>query len=89
MSLLKDISELIEEYEKDGYHVLNILYRANKIININFESENPTYYSYRNVTLHIKYNTLTLMDDEIIDKNEGLYLSAISPQIAVYPQFPF
>ena len=100
LSRLKDVSNLIKEYVDNGYSIYNILYRANGIININFEKIEPpeiNYSSnresishfYENVTLHIKYDTKTLHPEEILDRNAGIYLSAINPTIAVYPEFPY
>lgn len=90
LSELKDISNIIKEYENKGYNLLNILYRANGIININFECKDELSYSYQNATLYIKeYNTKYLTEDEILERNEGIYEKAINPEIAVYPAFPF
>lgn len=90
LNRLKDVSEQIAEYENEGFTLLNILYRANGIININFERATDTECKYENLTLYIKYYDSTiLMDDEILERNEGTYLKAINPKIAVYADFPF
>ena len=102
LNQLKDVSNVVNEYKNNGYNIYNILYRANGIININFEKiEEPDIiqqseykyqiminHLYKNITLHIKYDTKNLLQDEIIENNSGIYLSAINPQIAVYPDFP-
>lgn len=89
LSEIKDVSTIVKEYENYGYDILNILYRANGIININFEKKEHLERLYKNITLFIKNdNDTTLMDDEILERNEGIYVKAINPEIAVYPEFP-
>lgn len=90
LSKVKDVSRLMNQYYEDGYSLINIIYRANKIININFrKNESESVYWHANVTLYIQNDSIYLSDNEILEKNAGYYLTAINPKIAVYPEFPF
>lgn len=90
LSKVKDVSRLMNQYNEDGYSLINIIYRANKIININFrKNETETVYQHANVTLYIQNDSIYLSDDEILEENSGYYLTAINPKIAVYPEFPY
>ena len=90
LSKIKDVSRLMNQYYEDDYSLINIIYRANKIININFrKSESESVYSHVNVTLYIQNDSIYLSDEAILEKNAGYYLIAIKPEIAVYPEFPY
>lgn len=95
LNQLKDVSSLMNKYYEEGYSLLNIIYRANKIININYrkldytDNEGRSLYSHANVTLYLQNDSIYLSDKEILEENDGYYLTAIRPDIAVYPKFPY
>ena len=90
LSKIKDVSRLMNKYYEDDYSLINIIYRANKIININFrKSVTELLYSHVNVTLYIQNDSIYLSNEEILEENAGYYLTAINPKIAVYPEFPY
>lgn len=95
LNKVKDVSKLMNQYFEEGYDLVNIIYRANKIININFKKEDSlnwegnVVYSHLNVTLYIQNDSIYLSNEEILEKRGGYYLTAIRPEIAVYPKFPY
>lgn len=95
LSKVKDVSRLMNQYYEKGYDLVNIIYRANKIININFKKkdsinwEGNVVYSHCYVTLYIQNNSMYLSNEEILEEYGGYYLTAIKPEIAVYPKFPY
>lgn len=82
----------IEQINNTGYSITNILYRANGIININYSNGSVN----RNMTLLLKNDTVYLVpyctygsNDLDISNQGGIYLDAMIPDIATYPNtFP-
>lgn len=69
--------EIIAWVKKEGYQILNIIYRANGIINVNLRSGR------QNSHLTLQYDASTVID---LDKNYGgTYALANTPQQATYP----
>lgn len=95
LSKVKDVSRLMNQYYEDGYDLVNIIYRANKIVNINFKKkdsinwEGNVVYSHVYVTLYIQNDSIYLSNEEILEERGGYYLTAVKPEIAVYPIFPY
>lgn len=84
--------EYIEQINNHGYSITDILYRANGIININYSNGSAN----RNMTLLLKNDTVFLVphcsygsNDLDISDQGGIYLDAMVPDIATYPNaFP-
>ena len=73
--------EVIDKIVNNGNEIINILYRKNNIININyFKKANERTYSYGNST--IEYNETSV---KIIGGEGGTYKAALLPEVAVYP----
>lgn len=92
LAMCRNAEGYIEQINNIGYSITDILYRANGIININYSDGSVN----RNMTLLLKNNTVYLVphcdygsnDLELSDQG-GIYLDAMIPEIAVYPDaFP-
>ena len=77
LRMFKGADEILAEREGKGYRLINIIYRANHIININFRDGS------RNRYVTVRYD-----DDSVtfIEEDDGHYEPAGNPSIAVYPE---
>lgn len=68
--------------------IIDILYRANGIININVKHSNGKDYTMGNYMLGYNDGKVRIIQDEYgNDEGEGFYLAAFNPEKAVYPEF--
>lgn len=77
-----------DEIEAEGGEITEILYRDDTAFLVNYriaahESENPVYYNMWNKTYKPCFDNKELKE---IDYNAGVYLPALIPEIAVYPE---
>lgn len=80
----KDADKILNSIT-DG-KVYNILYRKNGLININIYKEtNNDSYEFKNLTVAYEDDTVTV--PKTISYEDGLYLEALNPDNAVYPEF--
>lgn len=88
---LDGAASVLEQIDQVKGKIVNILYRGNQVININYQTPWERYdemdYSNNNY-INLKYDngTVTALPS---DDNRGIYQEALIPSIAVYPEsFP-
>lgn len=77
-----------DEIEAEGVEITEILYRDDVAFLVNYriaayESDSPVYYYMLNKTYKPCFDNKELKE---IDSNDGVYLTALVPEIAIYPE---
>lgn len=85
-------SEIIDEIKEQGNQIDDIFYRGNQIIHINYSYEYSGDITYKNATLQLEENAVSLImmgeyEGSLLDSSnqDGIYSAAMIPEIAVFP----
>ena len=79
-------AQVLDDIDAQDKLISDIFYRGNGIINVNCFTSDPYGEDYSYVTLLLDGTKVTVIGED--EYNDGKYLAALAPEIAVYPELP-